>query len=98
MDTSSSRMSTYGQVSERLNWSTSSASQSTLDFEPCAPSLTWISPRYDVRPPPRATDLDRIEEEVCGAACTILAPASWCWPSPAKAIDSVSPLACSPMR
>jgi hypothetical protein len=31
-------------------------------------------------------------------ACTILAPASWCWPSPAKAIDSVSPLACSPIR
>src|SRR2546421_12359856 len=35
-------------------------------------------------------------EEVCGAACTILAPASWCWPAPAKATDSVSPLACSP--
>src|ERR1041384_992646 len=35
-------------------------------------------------------------EEVCGAACTILAPASWCWPSPAKATESVSPLACSP--
>ena len=37
-------------------------------------------------------------DDVCGAACTILAPASWCWPSPAKAIDSVSPLACSPIR
>ena len=49
-------------------------------------------------PPPRqATDLLMIEDEVCGAACTILAPASWCWPSPAKAIDRVSPLACSPM-
>ena len=38
-----------------------------------------------------------IVEEVCGAACTILAPASWCWPSPAKAIESTSPLACSPV-
>src|SRR5213078_1783762 len=37
-------------------------------------------------------------EEVFGAACTILAPASWCWPSPANAMDSVSPLACSPSR
>src|ERR1700736_6529421 len=35
-------------------------------------------------------------EEVFGARCTILAPASWCWPSPANATDSVSPLACSP--
>ena len=33
-----------------------------------------------------------------GGACTILAPASWCWPSPANAMDSVSPLACSPIR
>ena len=31
-----------------------------------APSLIWIRPRYDVRPPPRATDLVRIELEVCG--------------------------------
>src|SRR4051795_11331825 len=62
----------------------------------CAPSLTCTSPRYDVRPPPRATDFEMIVEEVCGAACTILAPASWCWPSPAKATESVSPLACSP--
>ena len=51
-----------------------------------------------MRPPPRATDFDTIDDEVWGAACTILAPASWCWPSPAKAIDSVSPLACSPIR
>src|SRR3954463_15019879 len=89
-------MSTYGYVSDRLIWSTSSASQSTFDFEPCAPSLIWIRPRYDVRPPPRATDLLMIELEVLGAACTILAPASWCWPSPANATESVSPLACSP--
>src|SRR3954447_421773 len=98
METSSSRMSTYGYVSDLEIWSTSSASHSTLDFEPWAPSLTWISPRYDVRPPPRATDFDRIDDEVWGAACTILAPASWCCPSPANAIDRVSPLACSPIR
>src|SRR6478609_9688889 len=62
----------------------------------CAPSLTWIRPRYDVRPPPRATDFEMIVDDVYGAACTILEPASWCWPSPANAIDSVSPLACGP--
>jgi hypothetical protein len=39
--------------------------------------------------------LETIELEVSGAAWTILAPASWCWPSPAKAIERVSPLACS---
>ena len=38
-----------------------------------------------------------VDEDVCGAACTIFAPASWCWPSPAKAIESTSPLACSPV-
>src|SRR5947209_17377760 len=64
----------------------------------CEPGCTCTSPRYEVRPPPRATDLLMIELEVCGAACTIFAPASWCWPSPAKAMDSVSPLACSPIR
>src|SRR5437763_7339187 len=37
-------------------------------------------------------------EEVYGARCSILAPASWCWPSPAKATESTSPLACSPIR
>src|SRR5215218_4455070 len=84
-------------MSERLIWSTSSASQSTLDLEWWAPSLTCTRPRYDVRPPPRATDLLMIELDVCGAACTILAPASWCCPSPAKAIDRTSPLACSPV-
>src|SRR3954465_2986199 len=78
--------------------STRSASQRTVLALWCAPSATWTRPRYDVRPPPRATDLETIELEVYGAACTILAPASWCWPSPAKAIESVSPLACSPSR
>ena len=38
-----------------------------------------------------------IDEEVLGAACTIFEPASWCWPSPASAIDSVSPLAWGPV-
>ena len=33
-----------------------------------------------------------------GAMCTILEPVSWCWPSPANAMDRVSPLACSPVR
>src|SRR6185437_13734409 len=48
--------------------------------------------------PPRATDLEMMLECVFGAAWTILAPASWCCPAPAKAIDRVSPLACSPSR
>ena len=39
-----------------------------------------------------------ITDEVCGAMCVIFAPASWCWPSPAKAIDSTSPCARSPFR
>ena len=50
-----------------------------------------------MRPPPRATDLEMIVEDVCGARCSILAPASWCWPSPANAIESTSPLAYSPV-
>src|ERR1700746_1327971 len=78
--------------------STSRASQRTVDFEPNAPSCTWTRPRYEVRPPALATDLDTIVDEVFGAQWTILAPASWCWPSPANATDSVSPLACSPLR
>src|SRR6476620_364829 len=78
--------------------STSSASQRTVDLEPFAFGWTWTRPRYDVRPPPRATDLDTIVDDVWGAQWTILAPASWCWPSPANATDSVSPLAYGPMR
>ena len=50
-----------------------------------------------MRPPPRATDLEMIVEDVCGARCSIFAPASWCWPSPANAIESTSPLAYSPV-
>src|SRR3954464_6841939 len=74
----------------------SRASHLTVDLLLVAPSWTWTSPRYDVRPPPRATDLLTMLLDVLGAACTIFEPASWCWPSPANAIDSVSPLACSP--
>src|SRR5688500_725480 len=78
--------------------STSSASHFTVLAEWCAPSCTWTRPRYDVRPPPRATDLEMIELEVCGAQWTIFDPASWCWPSPANATDKVSPRECSPIR
>src|SRR4029450_5807494 len=77
--------------------STRSASHLTVLLLWCEPSMTWTRPRYDVRPPPRAIDFEMIVEEVCGAACTILAPASWCWPSPAIATESTSPLACSPV-
>src|ERR1700750_2084698 len=76
--------------------STSNASHFTVEREWCAPSLTCTSPRYEVRPPPRATDFEMIVEDVFGATCTILAPASWCWPSPENAIESTSPLAYSP--
>src|SRR3954469_8684122 len=78
--------------------STSSASQRTVDLLWCEPGATPTRPRDDVRAPPRATDFEMIELDVYGALCTIFEPASWCWPSPANAIDSVSPLACSPIR
>src|SRR5207248_2670756 len=97
MATSSSRMSTYGYVSDRDTVSTSNASHLTVERLWCEPSSTWTRPRYEVRPPPRAIDLEMIVEEVRGAACTIFAPASWCWPSPAIATLSTSPLACSPV-
>src|SRR5579875_2258287 len=35
--------------------------------------------------------------DVLGARCSILAPVSWCCPSPANATDSTSPLAYSPV-
>ena len=38
-----------------------------------------------------------IVDDVYGARCTILAPASWCWPSPENATESTSPLACGPV-
>ena len=39
-----------------------------------------------------------MDDDVCGAQWTIFDPASWCWPSPANATDSVSPRECSPIR
>src|SRR5687767_3850355 len=77
--------------------STSSASHFTVLLLWCEPSITCTRPRYDVRPPPRAIDFEMIVLDVNGAACTILAPASWCWPSPAIATLSTSPLACGPV-
>ena len=41
-----------------------------------------------MRPSALATDLELIWEEVFGAQCTILAPASWCWPWPVSAADA----------
>src|SRR6201747_2331584 len=76
--------------------STKSASHFTVLLEPVAPSWICTRPRYEVRPPPRATDFETMLLEVLGAAWTILAPASWCWFSPANATDKVSPLAYSP--
>src|SRR3954447_22064871 len=43
-------------------------------------------------------DFDVITDDVFGAMWVILPPASWCWPSPAKAIESTSPCAPSPLR
>src|SRR3954447_1245513 len=77
--------------------STRSASHLTVDLECDEPSSTCTRPRYEVRPPPRAIDFDTIVDDVYGARCTILAPASWCWPSPAIATLSTSPLACGPV-
>src|SRR5699024_821931 len=77
--------------------STSSASHSTVDAACSAPGITWTRPRYELRPPPRETDLETIELLVWGAMWTILDPVSCCWPSPANATESVSPRACSPI-
>src|SRR5438034_11533581 len=75
-----------------------SASQRTWLLALVAPSSTRTRPRYDVRPPSFEIDFDTIVELVSGAACTILAPASWCWPSPAYATESTSPVAFGPIR
>src|SRR3954447_14086627 len=91
-------MRIVGYVSERLSSSSSSASQTTFDFEPCAPLATSSRPRYDERPPSLEIDLAKMFEVVRGAAWMILPPASWCWPWPANAIDRISPCASSPMR
>ena len=67
MVTSSSRTSTAGYVSLLEIVSIRSASQRTVFAEWCAPGFTRISPRYEVLPPPRAIDLETIEDEVYGA-------------------------------
>src|SRR3954449_1457791 len=41
-------------------------------------------------------DLEMMRLVVSGAACVILAPASWCWPGPAYATDNTSPDAFGP--
>src|SRR3954471_20822230 len=91
-------MRIVGYVSLRESSSSSSASQTTLDFEPCAPLPTSSRPRYEDRPPSLEIDLAKMFVVVFGAAWTILPPASWCWPVPAKAIDRISPCARSPIR
>src|ERR1700754_2789977 len=91
-------MRIVGYVSERELSSSSSASQTTFERDPCAPLATSSRPRYDERPPSLEIDLAKMFDVVFGAACTILAPASWCWPLPANAIDSTSPWARSPIR
>ena len=35
-------------------------------------------------------DFETIVEVVFGAKCIIFAPASWCWPLPATAMDNVN--------
>src|SRR4029453_2238554 len=86
----------YGYVSERDSSSRISASQTTFDFEPSAPFATSSSPRYPARPPFFEIDFEVITDDVRGATWTHLPPASWCCPSPGKAIDSPSPCAPSP--
>src|SRR5881392_1227342 len=91
-------MRIVGYVSERESGSSSSASHTTLDFEPWAPLATSSRPRYELRPPSLEIDLAKMFEVVFGAAWMILPPASWCWSFPAKAIDRISPWARSPSR
>src|ERR671935_2625362 len=97
MSTSSSSIRMYGYVSEREASSRISASQTTFDFDPCAFLATSSSPRYPARPPFFEIDFDVITDDVFGAMCTALPPASWCCPAPANAIESTSPCAPSPI-
>jgi hypothetical protein len=57
---------------------------------------TSSKPRYPARPPLFEIDFEVITEDVFGATWTALPPASWCWPLPAKAIESTSPWARGP--
>src|SRR4051812_4172798 len=90
-------MRIVGYVSERDASSRRSASQTTLERAPCAPLATSSRPRYEERPPSFEIDLAKMFDVVFGAAWMIFAPASWCWPSPANAIESTSPWARSPV-
>src|SRR3954469_6749055 len=91
-------MRIVGYVSERESSSSSSASQTTFDFDPWAPFATSSRPRYEERPPSFEIDLAKMFDVVLGALWMILPPASWCWPLPANAIDRISPCARWPMR
>src|SRR3954471_23828873 len=86
----------YGKVSLTESSSRMSASHCTWLRQPLASSSTRTRPRYDVRPPSLEIDFDTIFDVVSGAAWTIFAPASWCWPSPAYATDRTSPEAFGP--
>ncbi|MNH36984.1 hypothetical protein D3C79_978340 [compost metagenome] len=55
-------------------------------------------PIYVTFPPCLAIDLETIVEDVFGAIWIIFAPACWCCPLPANAIDNVIPRAPSPFR
>src|SRR5262249_13417256 len=86
----------YGEVSEGDPSSRMTPSQTALDFNATAPLATWSRPRWPARPPFFEIDLDVITDDVRGATCTALPPASWCCPLPANAIESTSPCAPSP--
>src|ERR671926_1527163 len=91
-------MRIVGYVSDREASSSRRASHTTFDFAPCAPLATSSRPRYEERPPSLEIDLAKMFDVVFGAAWMIFAPASWCWPWPAHAIESTSPWARSPIR
>src|SRR5579872_5572090 len=73
-----------------------SASQRTKLLACLAPSSTRTRPRYVDSPPSLEIDFETMVDVVSGATCTILAPASWCWPGPAYATDNTSPDAFGP--
>src|ERR1700688_3595890 len=74
------------------------ASQRTKLLACFAPSSTRTRPRYVDRPPSLEIDFETMVDVVSGAAWTIFAPASWCWPGPAYATESTSPDAFGPIR
>src|SRR5690606_6791767 len=92
------RISLYGIVSDVDSLSMMSVSHSMFARAPSARRPKWTTPRYVTFPPCCEMDFETIVDDVFGAKCIILAPASWCWPLPAKAIDNVIPRAPSPLR